>query len=141
MNDLERIDRFIEEHHVMSLATTDTQSLSVCSLFYLYESESRTFVVASSEDTKHISHAKSNPEVAGNILLETKNITKIQGVQFWGSFDLLHEKRLQKLYYKKFPYSLAFNPTLWSIKVSRFKMTDNSLGFGKKIIWDEKRDA
>jgi uncharacterized protein YhbP (UPF0306 family) len=27
------------------------------------------------------------------------------------------------------------NPKLWQIKVEHFKLTDNTLGFGKKIIW------
>jgi len=27
------------------------------------------------------------------------------------------------------------NPKLWQIKVNYFKMTDNKLGFGKKLIW------
>jgi uncharacterized protein YhbP (UPF0306 family) len=28
-------------------------------------------------------------------------------------------------------------PKLWQIKVSYFKLTDNRLGFGKKIIWQD----
>ncbi len=73
--------------------------------------------------------------VAGNILLETKTVGKIQGLQFKGEFKLLEDESLKKLYFKTFPYSLAMLPKLWQIDVSNFKMTDNRLGFGKKIIW------
>ena len=138
MSDLERIAVFIEKHHVMSFASRDGGSLSVCSLFYAYERESRTFVVASSDETLHVKHAKADPNIAGNILLETQSVGKIQGVQFWGRFEALSSGTLQKVYFKKFPYALALHPKLWSIKVNRFKMTDNSLGFGKKIVWEEK---
>lgn len=133
--DLEKIISFLDEHHVMSLATSDLKDLSVCSLFYAFDEESVSFVVASSDDTTHISHIKNSDQVAGNILLETKTVGKIQGVQFKGVFSLLQNESLKKLYFKNFPYALALNPKLWCIKVNYFKMTDNRLGFGKKLIW------
>ena len=132
----ERIESFINEHHVMSLATFYMDDISVCNLFYAYDKESHSFVVASSEDTKHIKHIKQNNAVAGSIVLETKSISKIQGLQFRGEFLQLEDKELKKLYFKAFPQSLLMNPTLWQIKVNYFKMTDNRLGFGKKLIWE-----
>ena len=133
--DLSDIESFLDEHHVMSLATTDFKDLSVCSLFYTYSSDQNCFIVASSDTTTHIKHIKKNQRVSGNILLETKSVGKIQGVQFWGEFTLLQDESLKKLYFKAFPYALALLPTLWKIDVVKFKMTDNRLGFGKKIIW------
>ena len=135
MSDLTKITHFLDEHHVLTLATSYKDELSACSLFYCYDKESRSFVVASSDDTIHIKHSKKNPKIAGNILLETKSVGKIQGVQFRGTLHELEEKNLKKLYFKAFPYALALNPKLWQIKVDYFKMTDNRLGFGKKIIW------
>ncbi len=135
--DLEKIALFIAEHHVMSLATTDFKDLSVCSLFYTYSRDKNSFVVASSDDTTHIQHIKQNADVSGNILLETKTVGKIQGVQFRAAFSSLKDEELKKLYFKTFPYALALSPKLWQIKVNYFKMTDNMLGFGKKIIWQD----
>ena len=134
---LTRIAAFVDEHHVMSLATTMREELSVCSLFYVYDQESRCFIVASSEETLHMKHIKQNPNIAGNILLETQSVGKIQGLQFRGTFLALQEERLKKLYFKKFPYALALTPTLYKIEVNFFKLTDNRLGFGKKLIWPE----
>jgi len=135
MNDLEKIESFIEKHHALSLATSDGYELSVCSLFYVYSA--RCFVVASSEDTTHIKHVMKNQKVAGNILLETKEVGKIQGLQFRGSFTTLEDKSLKKLYFKRFPYALTMKTKLWKIEVNCFKLTDNRLGFGKKLIWQE----
>lgn len=136
-NVLLKVADFVREHHVMSLATTFENELSICSLFYVYDAERRCFVVASSTDTLHMKHIKQNKDVAGNILLETQSIGKIQGLQFRGEFLSLAEKRLKKLYFKRFPYAVAMNPTLYKIEVNFFKLTDNRLGFGKKLIWTE----
>ncbi len=137
-DELEKISEFLERHHVMSLATTNFKELSVCSLFYAYSREKNCFVVASSDDTTHMEHIKQNSNVSGNVLLETKTVGKIQGTQFRGKFAPLEEESLKKLYFKAFPYAFALSPKLWVISVEYFKMTDNKLGFGKKIIWSKK---
>ncbi|WP_428738972.1 pyridoxamine 5'-phosphate oxidase family protein [Sulfurimonas sp.] len=134
-DDLEKIDSFIYEHHVLTLATHDDEVISACSLFYAYEPKSRVFVVASSDDTLHIGQIKKNNKIAGNILLETKEIGKIQGLQFRGIISENENKEFSKLYFKTFPYALAMQPKLWVIEVNFFKLTDNRLGFGKKVIW------
>ncbi len=133
---LRKISEFLDKHHVLSLATNYKDEISVCSLFYAYSFDDVSFVVASSEETLHIRHVKSNLKIAGNVLLETEEIGKIQGVQFRGEFLELEDKALKKLYFKRFPYALVLNPKLWRIKVDFFKLTDNRLGFGKKIIWE-----
>lgn len=135
MSDLEKIESFIGKHHVLSLATSDGDELSVCNLFYLYSE--RCFVVASSDETTHIKHIKIDSKVAGGIVLETKEIGKIQGLQFRGVFKELDNAKLKKAYFKRFPYALAMLPKLWKIEMSYFKLTDNRLGFGKKVIWQE----
>lgn len=134
-SDLKKIISFLEKHHVLTLATSDGNELSACSLFYAFSNERLSFIVASSEDTLHINHVNQNQNVAGNIVLETKIIGKIQGIQFRGEFLPLKDDELKKLYFKQFPHAKLMNPKLWQIKVDYFKMTDNKLGFGKKIIW------
>ena len=133
--DLNKIDKFLSQHHVLSLATFYQDEISTCNLFYTFCKEIHSFIVASSEETLHVQHILKNPKVAGSVVLETKNIGKIQGIQFRGKFLEFEDEYLKGLYFKDFPYSLAMNPKLWQIKVYYFKMTDNKLGFGKKIIW------
>ena len=133
---LRKIELFLDSHHVLSLATSNEEELSVCNLFYAYDKPSKTFIVASSDDTTHIKHILQNHKVAGSVVLETKTIGKIQGLQFRGEFSLLEDKSLSKLYFKEFPASIVMKPKLWQIKINYFKMTDNTLGFGKKLIWN-----
>ncbi|PHS58137.1 MAG: hypothetical protein COB17_03860 [Sulfurimonas sp.] len=132
---LEKIEDFLKEHHVLSLATSSGLELSSCNLFYTFSKNEPSFIVASSLDTQHIQNILINPTVAGSIVLETKIVGKIQGIQFKGKFIELNNTSLKGSYFKAFPYALALKPKLWQIKVSYFKMTDNTLGFGKKIIW------
>jgi uncharacterized protein YhbP (UPF0306 family) len=135
LSDIEKIDIFLKKHHVLSLATQG-EELSVCSLFYAFSKELNSFVVASKDDTTHIKNISKNNKIAGNILLETKTIGKIQGVQFRGIFLKNSNENLMKLYFKTFPHAKIMMPKLWQIKVNYFKMTDNTLGFGKKIVID-----
>jgi len=134
-NDLLKIDTFLQKHHVLSLCSTDGIDLSACNLFYAFDMTCNSFVVASSDETTHVKNILQNPKVAGTIVLETKIVGKIEGLQFRGEFLALEEKSLKSLYFKHFPYALAMNPKLWQIKVNYFKLTDNTLGFGEKIIW------
>ena len=137
VKNLEKINMFLQEHHVLSLSTCSEKSISTCNLFYAFDKESVSFVVASSDDTLHVEHIEKNPKISGTVVLETKTIGKIQGIQFRGEFISLKNKDLKKLYFKTFPYALVMNPKLWQIKIDYFKMTDNTLGFGKKIIWQD----
>ena len=132
---LEKITKFIHKHHVLTLATSDAKELSACSLFYTFCEDCTSFIVASADDTEHIKNIKTNNKIAGNILLETKSIGKIQGVQFKGVMRAVEDKELAKLYFKEFAYAKIMRPKLWEIKISYLKMTHNKLGFGKKLIW------
>ena len=133
-DNLKKIKSFIDKHHVLTLATYDEEIISACSLFYAYEPKSRVFVVASSDDTLHVKQIKNNNKIAGNILLETKEVGKVEGLQFRGVFYENEDKELSKLYFKTFPYALAMQPKLWVIEVDFFKLTDNRFGFGKKVV-------
>ncbi|MBE0515306.1 pyridoxamine 5'-phosphate oxidase family protein [Sulfurimonas sp.] len=134
-NDPTKIAKFLAKHHVLTLATSDGLELSACNLFYAYDAQKTSFVVASSDETEHIKNISKNSSVAGTVVLETKTVAKIEGVQFRGEFFELRDEELKRLYFKTFPYALAMNPKLWQVKVDYFKLTDNTLGFGKKIIW------
>jgi len=135
MEPLEKITNFISKHHVLSLATYGEDGVSVCSVFYAYEEQTQQFVFASDTKTTHIQHILKNPQVGANILLETAEVGKIEGLQIKGKCKKLQESSLKKLYFKTFPYALALAPTLWCLDVEYFKLTDNRLGFGKKLIW------
>lgn len=130
---IEKIERFIDEHHLLSLATMG-ERLWCCSMFYAYDPERISFIVASEETTEHMRNVASDLNVAGTVALETKTVGKIQGIQFIGVMSKA-ETKAYDLYFGAFPYARIMNPTLWRIRLDEVKMTDNTLGFGKKITW------
>lgn len=133
----EKIRKFVSKHHLLSLATFG-ESLWCCSAFYAFDADAVVFIIASDEQTIHIQNSKLNTYVAGTIAQETKVVGKIQGIQFTGTISAVEDKREKALYLKRFPYAVAMNPMLWKIELEAIKMTDNTLGFGKKLIWNRE---
>ena len=87
--------------------------------------------------TKHAQDFTLNPNVAGSIALETKEVAKIQGVQLLGEITELKGEDLnaeKKQYLQAFPYARLMETHLWAMRLTFIKMTHNKLGFGKKLI-------
>ena len=136
-----RVVDFINEHHVLMLATSKNNLPYCANCFYAYDQEKNKLIFTSDENTKHISDTKTQNIVAGSIVLETKTIGKIQGIQFNGIITEATNnkyKTANKLYLKRFPYAILKTTKLWIVDLTFIKMTDNRLGFGKKIIWEKK---
>lgn len=136
-----RIIDFINEHHVLILATSKNDQSYCANCFYEYLEEENTLIFTSDKDTRHVQDAIENNSVSGSIVLETKTVGKIQGIQFIGIMeeakgDLL--KKAKKAYLTRFPYAILKQTTLWVLELNYIKMTDNRLGFGKKLIWEKE---
>jgi len=133
-----RIVDFIKKHHVLTLATKSENELWCANCFYVYDEEENSLIFTSDIDTRHVSEALKNNFVAGSIVLETSVIGKIQGIQFQGKFIKPEKEQLKTAkthYLLRFPFATLMNTTLWVVELSHIKMTDNRLGFGKKLIW------
>lgn len=135
----ERITGFIRKHHVMTLATVSENGPWCSNCFYAYSETENFFVFTSDEETRHVQEFNINKQVAASVVLETKVIGKIQGIQLTGTIekpegDLL--ERCRKRYLKRFPYAVLMQTTLWILRPEHIKMTDNRLGFGKKLKWN-----
>jgi hypothetical protein len=134
------ITKFIQQHHVLTLATSSENTSWCCSCFYVYLEEQNIFVLLSDTGTKHVEYMQKQKRVAGAIALETKIIGKIQGIQFTGDIEELkgEESKIAKhAYLKAFPYAIFKKTLVWGLKINYLKMTDNRLGFGKKLIWED----
>jgi uncharacterized protein YhbP (UPF0306 family) len=91
-------------------------------------------------DTRHGEEFIKNPLVAGSVVLETMIIGKLRGIQFQGIVSEPKEEMLSKArwaYLKKFPPAALMDTHLWVVELTLIKMTDNRLGFGKKLIWSK----
>lgn len=133
-----KIVEFISEHHVLTLATSVDNQPYCANLFYAYDNDLSAFLFTSNISTRHGSEAETNRQVAASIVLETKIVGKIEGLQITGRMyrpegDSL--KRAKKLYLKSFPYAVVMDLEMWILEVDFAKLTNNRLGFGKKLLW------
>lgn len=139
MNEIDkRIIDFINEHHVLTLATSSQNMPWCANCFYVYMEEANMFVFTSDDETKHIKDTAEQDFVAGSIVLETNVIGKIRGLQFQGKIFRAENsllKKVKKAYLKRFPVAMLMKTTLWVVEPTLLKYTDNRMGFGKKLIW------
>lgn len=133
----EKIKKFLDKHHLLSLATVAENRPQSASLFYTFDADKVAFIVASDVKTDHAKNALLNNLVSGTVALETNEVGKIEGIQFTGEMKMISHKEGAR-YFKAFPYAKVMNPQLWSIELITIKLTDNRLGFGKKLYWTRK---
>lgn len=139
-----RIIRFLQKHHVFTLATSQNNEPYVCTCFYVYLEEENLLVFTSDYSTRHVRELENQPRVAGAVALETMVTGRIQGIQLTGFCILLEGDLLasaRAAYHKRFPVSLLMDLTLWSLAPDYIKMTHNNLGFGKKLVWEKPKNA
>jgi uncharacterized protein YhbP (UPF0306 family) len=133
-----RIIRFFRKHHVLTISTTVDNEPWCANCFYVYLEEENALVFTTGNDTRHGQEFNKNPLVAGSVVLETLVIGKIRGIQFQGIVSEAEGEMLTKAswaYLKKFPVAVLMDTHLWVVKLTLIKMTDNRIGFGKKLIW------
>jgi len=135
-----KVITFLQEAKVLTYCTVvdDQPHCAPCYFSFLEENGQYYLLFKSSEETQHIQEALINPKVAGSVLPNRKmEVSSNQGVQFRGKFILEEEERtkLKKAYHAKFPYARAVPGEVWAIELIETKMTDNTLGFGKKLKW------
>ena len=160
-----RISRFLRRHHVLTLSSVSDAGSWTAHVFYAYMPDHEALVFTTDPKTRHGREMLANPSVSGGIVLETKVVGRIRGVQLTGMVEravLKGERRKEKgesevvtrhsslvtssasrityhvsrnTYLKRFPYAIAAKLDLWVLELEYVKMTDNRLGFGTKLEW------
>lgn len=140
MND--KIRQFIEKQKVATICCLDDEGKPYCfSCFYAYDKDKELMYFKSASSSHHAGYLENSAAMAGTIQPDKLNILAIQGIQFSG---LVYEADAESgidakiLYHKKYPFAAAISGELWIIEPQFIKMTDNSMGFGKKIIWERE---
>ena len=133
-----RIIRFFRRHHVLTIATSVNDEPWCASCFYVYLKNENALVFTTDTSTRHGQEFIKNKLVAGSVVLETRIIGKIRGIQFQGTVSepvgtLLEEA--SDAYMKRFPVAILMETHLWIVHLTQIKMTDNRFGFGNKLIW------
>ncbi len=134
----QRIIDFIKRHHVLTLATVSNEGEPYCAAcFYAYDKEHNRLIFTSDDTTHHAQQMLQSAKVAIGITLETRIVGKVQGAQICG-IALRGNDEDRKIYVKRFPYAAVAPLNLWAVEPTFIKLTDNTLGFGKKLIWNSQ---
>ncbi len=130
----EAMIRFLKRHHVLTLATSDDKGLWCANCFYACNPESGALIFTSGPETRHAQAMAERREVAASVVLETRIVGRVQGIQLAGrAVEASEENR--RLYLKRFPYAALADLHLWQLEPDEMKLTDNTLGFGEKLRW------
>ena len=133
-----RIIRFFRKHHVLTIATSSEGKPWCASCFYVYIESENSLVFTTDLKTRHGQEFTRNQNVSGAVVLETKIIGRIRGIQFEGIVSEPEGALVslaRKAYLKRFPVAMLMETHLWIVRLTHIKYTDNRLGFGKKLIW------
>ena len=148
-----RIIKFIKEHHVLTLATSKNNTPWTSHCFYAFLEDEAALVFTTDDSTRHGAEMLENSIISGGIVLETKVVGKIRGIQLTGKARKLTEEskkqssprkrgpdrmlpKARKAYLKRFPFAVLMKTSLWVLELESIKFTDNRLGFGKKLYWE-----
>ena len=130
-----RIVSFIARHHVLTLATATSEGMPYCAAcFYAYDKARNVIVFTSDDNTTHAQQMAANSRGACAINLETRVVGKVQCLQICGTVRRGAEED-KMVYIKRFPYAAVAPLNIWVVEPDFMKLTDNTLGFGKKLIW------
>lgn len=136
----EKVFRYLSEHHVLTIASSNGDDLWCASCFYVFAREQRSFFIMTESTTRHGQLMTACGRIAGTVADQTANVARIRGFQFSGTARVLEgEERNQarSLYCRRFPVALASRAPIWQLSIKYGKFTDNTLGFGTKIIFGE----
>ena len=138
----EPIRRFLSRHHVLTLATVDGGGNPWCShAFYAFDSDRGLLIFSSNGDTAHAANMESDSRVSVSVVLETRIVGRVQGCQIRGTAARGGTDD-KKRYFKRFPYAAAMpDAEIWVVTMDSIKYTDNTLGFGKKLLWQRDSDT
>lgn len=138
MPDLSAITRYLNKQHVLSLCCRDDETFWCANCFYVFDERRMAFWIMTETTTRHGALMVQQPQVAGTVSGQIKTVMLIKGIQYRGEARRLtgeQEREARALYCQRFPMARAVSAPLWEIRLDEIKMTDNTLGFGKKNHW------
>ncbi|AVF36017.1 YhbP family protein [Rahnella sikkimica] len=138
-DDLKHILKFLTKNHVLALCAAADGEMWSANCFYVTDAENLSLYFMTELKTLHGTLMAKSPPVVGTVAPHPKTIALIKGIQYRGDATILsgeEESHARRLYCQHFPVAIAMKAPVWALKLNSIKMTDNALGFGKKLLWE-----
>jgi uncharacterized protein YhbP (UPF0306 family) len=140
----EGIIKFIEKQRVATVCCVDEDGSPYCfSCFYVFDKSAYFLYFKTSPSSHHSSLLEKNAAVAGTIQPDKLNPLAIKGIQYKGvvlDSDHMKSNMAKAFYHYRFPFATVMHGDVRIIELTEIKMTDNSAGFGKKILWKKEEE-
>lgn len=134
------IAAFLDENKTFSLAVSANNKPYCAILFYAFFKNNNSIIFCSKQETNHCRIAQNNSNVSATIIPTDLAIINLQGIQLLGcvkKLDNQTDKDKIKCYKLKFPLAVFSSAHLfWEVEIESIKMTNNKIGFGKKLYWE-----
>jgi uncharacterized protein len=141
----EAIINFIKKQRVATVCCVDEDGNPYCfSCFYVFDKSAYFLYFKTSTSSHHSSLLEKSPAVAGTIQPDKLNPLSIKGIQFQGKIfepDEVTISTAKAFYNYRFPFAVVMPGEVMIIELREIKMTDNSAGFGKKILWKKEDEV
>ena len=133
------INKFIQKHNTLTLATERNHEVFAAALFYVPVDNCEALVFVSNPNSDHIKNLDHNSKCAATIQENNLEWENIKGIQIKGEIKLAKDE-YWKIYLKEFDYissSEILKKTmekvqLYKLKIKWARFIDNSKGFGNK---------
>jgi uncharacterized protein YhbP (UPF0306 family) len=137
-DDLLIINRFLRQQHVLTLCAGGGIDMWCANCFYVFDETQMAVFLMTEKHTRHGELMQINPQVAGTIAIQPRTVALIKGIQYRGQITVLSgdaEQAARQRYCRRFPVARVASTPLWQLTLLEIKMTNNTLGFGKKLYW------
>ena len=128
---------YLLSNHVLSLSANFEEECWSASLFYAGDPDNNAVYIMTDPATQHGALMLKNPVITGTICDQNADVSSLKGIQFKAFAAITATNDAMALYLERFPVAKKMAGTLWKINFTVLKYTDNSLGFGTKLIWNK----
>ena len=100
---MDDIQKFMENHNTMTLATNGKEGIGAAAVFYASIKKSTSLIFVSNPKSEHIENCRKNPNCAATIQEDGLEWSVIKGVQLKGTISLANKIHWNE-YFEKYPY-------------------------------------
>lgn len=132
------VESFMQQHHVVGLATVAAGEPWAASCFYVFDAQSVSLLIMSSETTRHGAAMLEHGVVAGTIAGQPTSIAAVRGVQFIAAAQRLQgsaQDEAYAFYCTRHPIARLKRSAVWLLALRELKYTDNAQLFASKTHW------
>ena len=134
------IQQFLQGQHILTLCVHSPDKIWAANCFYVFDIKAEAFYILSKLETEHAVIMLHSPQVVGTVNVNTTVVSHLQGIQYKATARLLTGEAMQAAYaqyYARFPFAQAMPAPIWQLDLTYIKFTNNTLGFGHKIVWQK----